>query len=238
MAAVVEYINHATLPETPLNYYLTIEGFARARDMLFGAAYARAKVLRARHPDLPARIYASCSTRDPERLMFFGEMGLRDTDAEYVMRKRLSEDGRLPKPPVGMRLAHTRLADSDACERLLSRINPFSITAHSEQWLERERQQPFFDALAMLEEENILGEAIVNGYGVEGRVLMIYTLPRYRRRGVARALLAAAEEMFIQQGYAAAAALVWERCRAAMGLFERCGYARSAQSILYPGIYL
>jgi GNAT superfamily N-acetyltransferase len=238
MAAVAEYINHAVLPERPLNYYLTLEGFARARDMLFGAAYARARILRAKHPELPARIYASCSPRDPERLMFFGEMGFRDTDSEYVMRRVLRADDRLPKPPVGTRIAATRLSSDEACERLLSRMNPYSVTARGMDWLDRARSEHFFAAYAVLEEDRILGEALINGYGAEGRVLMIYTLPKYRRHGVARALLAAADGMFIEQGYKGATALVWERCRAAMELFETCGYSKASQSILYPGINL
>lgn len=238
MAALTEYVNHALLPERPLNYFMTIEGFARARDMLFGAVYTRARLLRLKHPEMPARIYASCSPRDPERLMFFGEMKLNQVDAEYVMRRVLRPDERPYNPPVGTRVAESRLTSDDACERLLSRINPFSITAHSMDWLDRARSQQYFAALAVLDEERILGEAIINGYGSEGRVLLIYTLPKYRRHGVGRALLSAAESRFVAQGLKLASSQVWERCVPAMALFEDRGYSRASQAVLYPGVNL
>ncbi|GHU74744.1 hypothetical protein AGMMS49992_17100 [Clostridia bacterium] len=236
MAAVVEFVNHQLLPDRPLNYYLLIEGFTRARDMLFGAAFTKAMILRRKRPELPARIYASCSPRDPERLMFFTEQGLVNDDAEVIVRGILQQDGHAPKPPVGCRLAYTSLDTSEQCEKLLARINPYSATRHAQDWLAKAQQNPVFASMGILEEDEILGEVIVSGYGPEGQILMLYTQPQYRRRGVARALIAGAQTYLMQESCRSVTAQVWLRNHPAVEFFRAAGFTQTAQAVLYPGI--
>jgi ribosomal protein S18 acetylase RimI-like enzyme len=236
MAAVVEYVNHQMLPDRPLNYYLIIEAFARARDLLFGAAFTRAMMLRRKRPELPARIYASCSPRDPERLLYFTEQGFRNDDAEIVARDILKNGDWGPKPPVGCRLAFTNLDTAEQREKLLSRINPYSATRHSLDWLEKARSNPVFASIGVLEEDEILGEIIAAGYGAEGRVLMMYTAPRCRRRGVARALLAGARQYLYEEQCRSLTARVWLRNASAAAFFKAEGFQQTGQSVLYPGM--
>ena len=235
MAAVVEYVNSALLPDRPLNYYLIIEGFARARDLLFGAAYTKARVLRRMKPDMPARIYSACSPRDLERLMFFAEMGFDTDDSEHSMRVALRREDRVYNPPVGTQLYINAPHNYEDRELLLNRVNRYSVTARSRGWLEEVLSQPCAAILSIKDEDKYLGEAIVNGYGAEGKILVIYTIPQVRRHGVARALVSAAHELFLDEGYAYATAKVWNRCEAAVHFFERLGYVRVAQVMIYPG---
>ena len=235
MAAVVEYTNTALIPNRPLNYYIILEGFARARDLLFGAAYTKARLMRQAKPEMPARIYSACSPRDPERLMFFADMGFDTDDTENVMRVALFHDMRLYKPPVGTSLYAGTLHDYDERERLLNRINRYSITARSQDWLAEVLDRQFAIVLSIKDDDKYLGEAIVNGYGAEGRILTIYTIPQVRRHGIARALLSAAHELFLSEGYSFASAKVWDRCESAVYLFESMGYRRASQSMIYPG---
>jgi ribosomal protein S18 acetylase RimI-like enzyme len=236
VGAVVEYINEALLPDRPLNYFLTIDGFARARDILFGAVYARARVMRRLKPELAGRIYASCSPRDPERLMFFADMGFDTQDAEYVMRYTLSRDVRPIRPPVGTTLSVSNVRNIEDTDRMLARVNKYSITAHSRGWLEDMMNSPLFAALAVKDDDKYVGEAIITGYGNEGSIVSIYTVPQVRRHGVALALLSAAHEMFMSQGLAFSTAKVWSRFIPATYLFEKAGYKKAAQSMLYPGV--
>ncbi|MDR2657751.1 MAG: GNAT family N-acetyltransferase [Oscillospiraceae bacterium] len=236
MAAVVEYVNHQLLPDRPLNYYLIIEAFARARDLLFGAAFTRAMMLRRKRPELSARIYASCSPRDPERLMYFTEQGFHNDDAEIVMRDILKSGDWGPKPPVGCRLAFTNLDTPEQSEKLLARVNPYSATQHSLDWLDKARRNTVFASLGVLEEDEILGEIIVAGYGAEGRVLMLYTQPRCRRRGVARALLAGARQYLYEEQCRSVSAQVWLRNAPAAEFFRAAGFQQTGQAVLYPGM--
>ncbi|MDR1598485.1 MAG: GNAT family N-acetyltransferase [Oscillospiraceae bacterium] len=236
MAAVVEYVNRQILPDRPLNYYLIIEAFARARDLLFGAAFTRAMMLRRLKPDLPARVYASCSPRDPERLLYFTEQGFHNDDAEVVTREILKDGDWGPKPPVGCRLAFTNLDTSERREGLLARVNPYSVTRHSLDWLDKAMGNTAFASIGVLEEEEILGETIVTGYGAEGRVLMLYTAPRCRRRGVARALLAGARQYLYEEQCRSLTARVWLRNTAAAEFFKAEGFQQTGQAVLYPGM--
>lgn len=235
-AAVVEYVNHAVLPGRPLNYYLILEGFARARDMLFGAAYTRAMVLRKRRPNLAARIYTPCSPRDPERLMFFAQNGFINDDAELILRWILHEDQYVPKPPVGCQIIQTPLEDSHDSEELLDRLNPYSTTVHTMEWLSHARQDTVFSALAMVEDDRILGEIVFSGYGAEGRVHMLYTVPQYRRRGVASALLGSARSVLLDHDMRCMTAHVWQRNVSVLSLLETMGFSQVGQAMLYPGI--
>lgn len=238
IAAVTEYVNHALFPDHPLNYYITLEGFGRARDMLFGAAYARARILRAAKPNLPARIYSSCSPRDPERLMFLSEMGLSEIDSEYILRRPLKRGDTLAGAPVGTEIRRVPLETHEARERFIVRANQYALTARSLSWLESELSSPFAIALAVVEEERLLGEVFVTASGAEGHVHNIYTLPHVRRRGIARALISASIENLSDSGYLSVSTSVTENLRGAMLLFERAGFVRSLQATLYPGVYL
>ncbi|GHU70696.1 hypothetical protein FACS1894184_16490 [Clostridia bacterium] len=236
MAAVVEYVNHQLLPEIPLNYYLIIEAFARARDLLFGAAFTRAMMLRRKRPELPARIYASCSPRDPERLIYFTEQGFHNDDAEVIMHDILKNGDWGPKPPVGCRLAFTNLDTPERCEKLLTRINPYSVTQHSVDWLDKARRNTVFASLGVLEEDEVLGEIVVTGYGAEGQVHMVYTKPGYRRRGIARALLAGARQYLYEEQCRSLTAQVWLRNHPSVEFFKAEGFQQTGQAVLYPGM--
>ncbi|MEG0767950.1 MAG: GNAT family N-acetyltransferase, partial [Clostridia bacterium] len=235
-AVVVEYVNHTLLPDRPLNYYISLDGYARARDMLLGAALARALFLRREYPKLRARIYTPCSPRDQERLRYFTEAGFVNDDAELVLRWILQEDQAPAKPPVGCMILPTPLHTAAQREALMRRCAPYFATIHTVEWLEKMQRETFFAAFGMLQENELLGEMIVTGYGVEGCVQMIYTVPRYRRRGVARALLEHARAVMIKQALRSMTFSVWQRNHPAAYLCQSTGFVLATQTVLYPGV--
>lgn len=238
-AAVIEYVNHAVLPERPLNYYISINAASeRAFDMLIGAALARSMELRLRNPSLPARIYAPCKPHDTESLRNLQSFGFQNDDAIIRMRRILSGSERVPNPPVGCAVAPVLLEDSEDCEGLLRRVNAYSITAQSADWLARLRQEQLFFVFGVWQEQRLLGEMILTAYGVEGRVEMIYTRPEYRRRGVATSLLAHAGQVLLQNGLRSLNAEVWRRNQPAMSLFQASRFESISPTMLYPGIDL
>jgi len=235
-AVVVEYVNGELFPERPLNYFLILDAYARARDMLFGAAYMRALMLRRRKPALAARVYAQVSPRDPERLLFFTENGFLNDDASVVVRRVLRPGEWPSKPPVGTRILPMRTDTPEQVDALLRRMEPFSTTVKTRAWYDELARSPLCVTLAVLEEDRILGEAVVSGYGTEGRLDALYVLPHVRRRGIGRALLSAAREAASGSGYRTLVAEVWQRNRAAASLFESEGFEQAGQVALYPGI--
>ena len=167
-AAVVEYINHALLPERPLNYYISINAHnQRAFDMLMGAAVARSLVLRRRNARMPARIYAPCPPFDAKSLRDFLDFGFQNDDAVIRMRHILTAGDHLPNPPVGCALAPVMLEEAADYDALLTRLNAYSAVAHGPEWLARLRQEPLFAVCGVWQEERLLGELVLTGYGAD-----------------------------------------------------------------------
>ena len=163
-AAVVEYINHALLPERPLNYYISINAHnQRAFDMLMGAAVARSLVLRRRNARMPARIYAPCPPFDAKSLRDFLDFGFQNDDAVIRMRHILTAGDHLPNPPVGCALAPVMLEEAADYDALLTRLNAYSAVAHGPEWLARLRQEPLFAVCGVWQEERLLGELVLTG---------------------------------------------------------------------------
>ncbi len=238
-AAVVEYINHTIFPERPLNYYVSLNAFhERAFDILLGAALARAMQLRARRPDLPARIYAPCKPNDPQLLRAYTECGFQNDDAVIRMRRVLTDGDRGVNPPVGCAIAPIVLEDQADCDGLLDRVNAYSVAARSQDWLVRLQDEQIFAVYGVWQDDLVLGEMVLTAYGAEGRIEMIYTRPEYRRRGVATALIAYAGQLLLRNGIRSLTGEVWRRNLPTMSLFETLRFESVSPVILYPGINL
>ena len=238
-AAVVEYINHAILPERPLNYYISISAEnERAFDMLMGAVLARAIALRHRRPGLPARVYTPCKPYDAQLLRAFQEYGFQNDDAIFRMRRILSDTDKHANPPVGCAVAPVALENDGDADDLLNRVNAYSVTARSLDWLTRLQQEQMFHVFGVWQEERLLGEMVLSAYGAEGRVEMLYTRPEFRRRGIATALMAYAGRLLFQSGIRSLNAEVWRRNDKAMSLFETLRFESVSAVLLYPGMDL
>lgn len=238
-ASVVEYVNETLLPERPLNYYVNIKAQEeRAFDMLLGAVMARALDLRRYQPAMPARIYAPCRPNDTQLLRNLQMFGFQNDDAEIRMRRILHLDDVIPKPPVGCVIAPVVIEDAVDSEGLLRRINQYSLTARSANWLASLQEEPLFTVFGVWQDNRLLGEMILTAYGAEGRIEMLYTRPEYRDRGVAKALIGFAGDMLMQDGIRSLNAEVWRRNIPAMTLFQAMHFDSVQPVILYPGIDL
>ncbi len=238
-AAVVEYINHTMLPDCPLNYYISINARSdRAFDLLLGATLARSMTLRTRKPHLKARVYAPCKPYDQLSLRNFQEAGFLNDDAIIRMRRILSPASRMPNPPVGCVIAPIALENDDDAEGIVRRMNAYSVTERSIDWLAQLRREQMLEVHGVWQDQRLLGEMILSAYGAEGRLEMIYTRPEYRRRGIATALISHAEQVLLRNGIRSLTAEVWRRVVSAMSLFETLGFESVSPTILYPGIDL
>ena len=236
-AAVVEFVNHTLLPERPLNYYISINAMTeRAFDMLMGAVLARSMQMRELNPNLLARIYAPCKPHESGLLRNFQEFGFRNDDAVIRMRRILSDTDRVPNPPVGCVVAPVVLQDQEDYDGLLRRVNAYSVTAKSSDWIFRLQQEQLFSVYGVWQEDRLLGEMVLTAYGAEGSIEMIYARPEFRRRGIGSALIACAREVLLKNGIRSLNAEVWRRNRSAMALFEENKFESVTPVILYPGI--
>lgn len=236
-AVVVEYINHVILTERPLNYYISINASSeRAFDMLMGAALARSLVLRKRNPGLRARIYAPCQPHDAVRLRGFQDFGFQNDDAIIRMRRILMDSDKMPNPPVGCMIAPVVQESEEDYAGLLRRMNAYSVTERSADWLRGLQQEQLFTVAGVWQQDRLLGEMILTAYGAEGRIEMMYTRPEFRRRGVATALIAHAGKILLASGIRGLYADVWRRNWQAMSLFGTLRFESVSPTVLYPGV--
>lgn len=238
-ASVVEYINDTLLPERPLNYYVSINAREdRAFDMLLGAVLARSLDLHRRQRRMPARIYVPCRPSDTELLRNLQSFGFQNDDAEIRMRRILHLSDQIPQPPVGCTIAPVVLEDEVDANGLLERVNRYSLTTRSRDWLMRLQQEQLFTVLGVWQDSRLLGELILTAYGTEGTIEFVYTRPEFRKRGVATSLIAYAGNMLLQNAIRSLNAQVWRRNQRAMTLFQAMQFDSVSPIILYPGIDL
>jgi ribosomal protein S18 acetylase RimI-like enzyme len=87
-------------------------------------------------------------------------------------------------------------------------------------------------ALGLEVEGSLAGAVLVSHDSRKGWINRLVIDPEHRRRGLARGLLAAAEERLRAEGIRIIGALVEEHNRASLDLFQREGY-RLSRDILY-----
>lgn len=239
-ATVIEFVNEALVPERPLNYYVTISAmYSRAFDMLLGAVLARALELRRYQPRLPARIYVPCRPNDTQLLDALTEFGFRNDDAELRVRKVLTESNTPANPPVGCFIAPVLLETGGEVTGLLQRINRYSLTARSVEWVARlQEEAQHLIVRGAWQDDTFIGECVVTVYGAEGHVEMIYTEPEFRERGVATSLLDHVGRELLENGVRLLTAEVWQRNRGAVYLFHSARFDNADPTILYPGMDL
>lgn len=237
-ASVTEYINEILLADRPLNYYLNISAMSeRAFDMLMGAVLARSLHLRMYQPPrMPARIYMPCRPNDVELLHVLAGFGFQNDDGEIGMRRILNPNDRIPMPPVGCKIAPVILENEQDYEGLLQRVNQYSLTTKTMDWVVHLQQEQMFTVYGVWQDSRLLGELVLTAYGTEGRIEFIYTSQHAQRRGVATSLIAHAGDVLLRSGIRSANAVVWKRNIKAMTLFQAMGYDSVSPIILYPGI--
>ncbi len=193
---VIRFLQNELYPEQPELFFLQLDAQSSARSMLYGALYARACQL---HSSLsPARLYTQLSPEQNELLRFFEKMGLKNDDSEdlYSFYPPFGSRG----APMGFEYWQSPLANLQDETALLERINRYRIQPVSRDYLTLWRQQEHFLALAYYRQGIPACECVVTGAGNTATLLSIYTLPQYRRQGMASRLIESAGNLLRSQG--------------------------------------
>ncbi len=193
-------IDKESWPERPLRILLHLDAHPAAREMLFGAAVARAKQIRALRPDLPGRILAQCHPQDIEMMHFYQAMGFDETDGIDMFRWQLTPSQRPFFPPVGTQIADTFLETRADVESLLMRVNKWSGQLHALEWMQEAIELPYFLACGVYSGKDCLGEILLTGSDGEAVLEMLYVVPAWRRHHIGTAMLLHAKDILIQRG--------------------------------------
>ena len=104
------------------------------------------------------------------------------------------------------------------------RLKSFGCVEHASEWLEERMRGPVFAAKAVYCGSDYCGEILMYGEQNEAVLEMVCVEPKWRGKGVARALIDEATQQLIAQGVPYLRANAIRRNQNAMRMFQRCGF--------------
>ena len=197
---VEPHMNDLQMPERPLEIKISAGGQDEAQLQLLAAAMARAMVIAREQPDARARVYAEVAPDDDALMARLTELGFADDDALLRMRRRVVGGSITVPLPDGCVLVADRLDDPAERRFFLERQEKLFRRDDARAWLDGIGRRPGFRRLLLTARSGLAGELVCwmdpeKRVGVVGQV---YTVPDWRRRGVASYLMEAARQYFDQ----------------------------------------
>lgn len=223
-------------PEQPYRIYIHTEGALEALDTLLGAATARSFMLMREEEKSRARIYTACLPEDTQKMESLKALGFQDDDALLRLTRRL-----MPGPvgipvPRGCTVVKDALEDEAERGYFLDRFNQVMGRDMDDAFLKDLEAKGRIMRLLMVDSQGLVGELLSQEKDGVGKVLYLFTEPRWRRRKVASHLMEAARLQYLERG------IGWSEidlCRAqegAMRAVAYCGYRVDRLLVKYPGI--
>ena len=223
---VMHFFQGEMYPERPCHIFMQMNCQPSCRALLFGALWARADVLRAQTPQLPARLYAQVQPGDTELLQFYESCGMRNDDGEDLFR------------PMGLTFASVPLADDASQNAFLQRVNNYRIQPITREYLQSWQQQQHFMALGFYRNGQPVCETIITGTGTAATLLMIYTRSDFRRQGMAKNLIGAASAILRDRGVVVLYTHIFRRNRPQVALMRHLGGSFVRTVTALPGMDL
>ena len=225
--------NENLFPNRPVRIYMEIEGDP-APDALLGAAVARAKELAAQYKR-PARIFTQAEPEDEARLASLVAIGFRDSDGLVDMQRRLPYV-RSADLPAGCVTVIDDLDDPIEQKYFLERYNQLFCEDNDFEWLENLRSHKEFKRILIVSPTGMCGEAVIWHEGKKGVIAWLHTARKWRRMGVAHALLDLACKEFTRCDMDFASAEIQVRVPGLLKVMEASDFKQTRLVMRYPGI--
>jgi len=225
--------NENLFPNRPVRIYMEIEGDP-APDALLGAAVARAKEIAAQYKR-PARIFTQVEPDDDVRLASLTAIGFRDSDGLVDMQRKLPYvyGANLP---AGCVTVIDDLDDPIEQKYFLERYNQLFGEDSDFEWLENLRSHKNFKRILIVSPTGMAGETVTWHEGKKGVIFWLHTARRWRRMGVARALLDLACKEFTRCDMDFASAEIQVRIPSLLKVMEVSDFKQTRLVMRYPGI--
>jgi len=225
--------NEVLFPNRPLRIYLEIAG-EPAPDALLGASVARAMEigLQSRRA---CRVFTQVEPDNAERMTALAALGFRDNDGLVCMQRDLSPCSEI-ELPYGCVVVRDTLDDPIEQKFFLERYNQLYNECFDFEWLQDYRSKPGFGRILLVGSGGMVCECVIWQEGRSGVIGWIQTSKKWRRRGIAQAMLHLACDEFEARGLQAARSEIQARVPYVLKCFERSGFVQSQLVARYPGI--
>lgn len=224
--------------DQPSKIQMLMDSHPAARDMLFGALFARAKFLGRQQRAGSVRLVGSCNPSDIDMLAYYKAAGFDDTDGEELFQWDLMPQHRPFYAPVGTNIMPTYLETYSDMHALLARANYWSGQHHEIEWLMEAAELPYFIACGVYSGGECIGEAMATGSDGEAVLEMLYTMPAWRRHHVATALMLHIKEQLSKRGAVNMRVQASRSNAPAMGILENLRFKWLYTLQIYPSIDL
>lgn len=225
--------NENLFPSRPVRIYMDIIGDP-APDALLGAAVARAKEIAAKYR-CPCRIFTQVEPDDDVRLASLAALGFRDNDGLVDMQRKLPYVYGVDLP-AGCVTVIDDLDDPIEQKYFLERYNQLFCESNDFEWLQNLRAHKEFKRILIVSPTGMAGEAIVWHEGKRGVIYWLHTARKWRRMGIARALLDLACKEFTRCDIDFASSEIQVRIPGLLKVMEASGFNQAQLVMRYPGI--
>ena len=242
-ATVTARMNEQQMPDRPFEVTIAVSGQNEARPQLVAAATVSAMVLvRAQQPPVPSRVLTRCGPRNGVLLQLLQSIGYKNDDELTRFSRSDLQGGSTAHPPQGTLLIRDALDDEAEKRFFLQRLERLHGVDDAEAWLSERRKRPGFQRFLLAGGEGLAGELVCwaeeGPSGLHGVIGLVYTVPDWRKRGVAGCLMEAARVHFAGARLNDVTADVRKRNTAAVRLLYSAGYRPAQTLALMPGINL
>ena len=225
--------NENLFPGRPVRIYIEIDGNP-APDALLGAAVARAKEIAAAYRK-PARIFTQVEPDDEVCLAALAALGFRDSDGLVDMQRKLPYVHGV-NLPAGCVTVIDDLDDPLEQEYFLERYNHLFGEENDLEWLQEMRSHKEFKRILIVAPTGMVGETIIWHEGKKGVISWLHTARKWRRMGVAHALLDLACKEFTRCDMDYASAEIQVRIPNLLKVMEAADFIQTRLIMRYPGI--
>ena len=142
--------------------------------------------------------------------------------------------------PEGTGFLANQLDDPTECQYFIERFIRLSLHSRSgaSAWLSEARRKPHFTRLILIKDPILVGELVIWMERRVGTIAHVFTLPAWRRKGVASHLMRCALQMFYEWGAHSASLDVRAQLEGAVSLAAKSGFRQSEIVSRYWGLQL
>ena len=220
-------------PECPGQISIHVTADDECRDLLYGAAVTRARLLLSRQQE-KTRVYAKISPEDRPAMEILSCMGFVPQDGIARMTRQVTDEKISLQAPPNCTIVRDTLEDDGEKIRCLRRYNECFGANKDIKWLEELTAYDDFRRILMVSPDDLCGELMVWSSGDTGVIGIIQTARRWRRRGVASYLMEDARKYFASLGLSRESMDVWMKAPGSVPLARKAGFEKRETLAVYP----